>query len=213
MIERLPHCEEVQDFGRRLTGSDFVRKVAETFAARIVLIGIGLVTSVLVARILGPSGRGFYAAAAAVTAIGVQFGNLGLHASNTYYVAQDRESSPVLIGNSLLVALGIGGAGAALAWGVFRVFPQAAPVPGWLLVLALAGVPLGLAYLLMQNLLLGIHEVRAYNVVELASKVLVVALLGAIIVWGRITPATVYVTSVVGMAFSLAAVMWWLAQA
>jgi O-antigen/teichoic acid export membrane protein len=99
---------------RRLINSDFVRKVAETFGTRILLIGIGLVTSVIVARILGPDGRGLYAVAATIGAIGVQFGNLGLHASNTYYVARDRSLLPALVGNPLLIGFVFGGFGAAV---------------------------------------------------------------------------------------------------
>ena len=64
----------------------------ETYATRILLIGIGLVSAVIVARLLGPQGRGIYAVAAATGALGVQFGNLGLHTSNIYFVARDPQN-------------------------------------------------------------------------------------------------------------------------
>jgi hypothetical protein len=89
---------------RKTKTSDFVRKVAETFLTRILLIGIGLITSVIVARVLGPEGRGLYAVAATIAAMGVQLGNLGLHASNTYYVAQKPELLPFLMGNTLIAS-------------------------------------------------------------------------------------------------------------
>ena len=66
------------------------RNVVETYLTRLLLIVIGFATTVIVSRSLGPSGRGLFAVAAAVAAIGIQFGNLGLHASNTYYVAKHR---------------------------------------------------------------------------------------------------------------------------
>ena len=62
---------------RSAQNSDFVRKVMETYATRIFLMGIALVTTVVVARLLGPQGRGYYAVAAAIGALGVQFGTLG----------------------------------------------------------------------------------------------------------------------------------------
>src|SRR6266550_9140590 len=93
----------LQDRIRQLAASDFVRKVAETYATQIVLIGLGLLTSVTVARSLGPQGRGFYAVAMAMGLTGVQLGNLGLHASNTYYVAQNRSLLPTLVGDSFLI--------------------------------------------------------------------------------------------------------------
>src|SRR5438552_7100507 len=92
------------------------RNVVEPYITRLLLIGVGFATTVIVSRTLGPSGRGLFAVAAAVSAIGIQFGNLGLHASNTYYVAKDRELLPVLIGNTLVVSFGIGGTAALFGW-------------------------------------------------------------------------------------------------
>ena len=135
--------------------SDFARKVAATFGTRVLLLLLGMATGVITTRTLGPEGRGLYATLLTVGAIGVQFGNLGLHASNTYYVARDRSLLGVLVGNSLLIGLGLGSVGVLLAWGFFAFFPQSSPLPGNLLTLALLWTPFGLAYLLMQNLLLG----------------------------------------------------------
>ena len=132
--------------------SDFIRKVVETFATRIIIIALGLITTVIVTRILGPEGRGLYAVAATIGAIGIQFGNLGLHASNTYYVAQDRSILPTLLGNSLLVSFGCGTLGIIIAWCIFILWPNLAPINGVLLIMALIWIPIGLAYLLIQNL-------------------------------------------------------------
>jgi O-antigen/teichoic acid export membrane protein len=183
-------------------GSDFIRKVAETMATRISLVGIGLVTSVIIARSLGPEGRGLVASVGAITALGVQFGNLGLHASNTYYVARQPEVLPTLVGNSL--AVGFGGATllAFGAWIVMVSWPSLSPLPWPLLALALAGIPFGLGYLLLQNLLLGINQVRSYNVIELGGRILLVALLGALIAVARVSAWTVAGTGLLISALS-----------
>jgi O-antigen/teichoic acid export membrane protein len=166
----------------KLYTSDFARKVVETFGTRLLLIGIGLITGVIVTRTLGPEGRGLYAAATAIGAIGVQFGNLGLHASNTYYVAQERTLLPKLLGNSLLVSFGWGGLAILGAWLIFSLWPALAPVQGALLAFALMVIPFNLAYLFLQNLLIGIHEVRLYNTVELSVRVLATGLI-ALVIW------------------------------
>lgn len=166
---------------RTALSSDLIRKIAETFATRLMLIGIGLLSTVVVARILGPEGRGLYAAAAAVSTIAVQFGNLGLHASNTYLVAKDRSLLPLLTSNSLFVSVLLGGIGAFLAYVLFNLWPNIAPVRGALLVLALAWAPFGLAYLLLQNLLLGIQAIRPYNKIDLANQLLAIGILGLLI--------------------------------
>lgn len=193
---------------RRLFASDFARKVLETFGTRVLLLGIGLATGVLITRALGPEGRGLYAAAVAIGAIGVQFGNLGLHASNTYYVAQDRARLPALLGNTLAVSLGLGSVAAALTWWLFQSWPALAPVHGTLLALALIWIPLGLAYLLLQNLLLGIQAVRAYNTIELTTRLASVGLL-AIVIWRQaVTPERVLTVSLITFVAGILLIIW-----
>jgi len=180
--------------------SSFAHNVVQTFATRLVLLGTGLLTAILVARALGPAGRGLYAVAVAIGAIGVQLGNLGLHASNTYYVAQDRSILPSLIGNSLLVSFLLGAVATGATWIVLLQWPGLAPVQGTLLGLALLWVPVGLAYLLLQNLLLGVLEVSKYNQIELLTKILALVLLGIVIAKPGAHVETVFLTGLVALA-------------
>ena len=188
---------------RRAAASDVVRKTAETLGARVVLIGVGLATTVIVARVLGPEGRGDFAIATSVAAFGVQFGNAGLHASNSFCVARDRGLLATLLGNTLVASLAIGGGIAAAALAVFHLLPGLAPLHGPLLPLALAGVPVGLGYLLLQNLLLGIQDVRAYNVIEVFNRVLSIALVAVLIAGRRVTVEAVYLAGFAALAASL----------
>lgn len=199
----MPWRTHMADWRRRLFASDFARNVFETFGARLFLLALGLVTGVLITRALGPEGRGLYATAAAIGAIGVQFGNLGLHASNTYYVAQNRGLLPQLLGNTLVVSIAFGGTALALAWLVFQAWPALAPLHGWLLLLALVWIPLGLAYLLLQNLLLGVQAVRAYNTIELSTRIMAVGLLAWIIWRQAVTPERVVGVSLVTFAVGI----------
>ena len=193
---------KIREYLSQAIASDFIRKVAETFATRIVIIAIGLVTTVIVTRILGPEGRGLYAVAVAIGAIGVQFGNLGLHASNTYYVAQDRNLLPTLLGNSLLVSFGFGSLAVIIAWCVFTLWPILAPVNGVLLIMALISIPIGLAYLLVQNLLIGIQEIRIYNLIEVVTKVLGVSLLAILIIVDAVLVENIFLMGLLALIIS-----------
>jgi O-antigen/teichoic acid export membrane protein len=184
---------------RSALSSDFIRKVMETYATRVLLIGIGLVSAVIVARLLGPQGRGFYAVAAATGALGVQFGNLGLHTANVYFVARDPHSLAPLAGNSLAVSFGLGGLISVILAAVFLLFPNLTSLRGSILFLALAWIPFGLAYLLMQSLLLGVHDVRGYNLVEVASKVLPIVLIGGLVLTRRGGISTFFATGLVAL--------------
>lgn len=185
--------------------SAIVRKVVETFAARVLLIGIGLGTSVLLARALGPEGRGQLAVAGVIGAMGAQLGNLGLHASNTYFVARDRARLPALLGNTLVVSLVLGGLGAAAAWAMLVLSPVLAPVHSRLLALALTSIPLGLAGMLVQNILLGVGEVRAQNAIELATRAASVCLIGLLVLSGLATPEAMFGAS---LAVTAAGLVW-----
>jgi O-antigen/teichoic acid export membrane protein len=161
---------------RVAAGTELRRNILETYGTRILVMVMTFATTVVIARELGPTGRGLYAVAAALGAIGAQFGNLGLHASNIYYVAKDRALLPALIGNTLAVVL-VACVFVALSGIGLAFLPRMSPVHGTLLVLALASVPVGLAYLLTQGLLLGVNEVRAYNNIECGGKLLALALI------------------------------------
>ena len=87
---------------QRLSGST-CRQVAETFGTRLFLILINAVNTILIARILGPEGRGEYAVAIAVSAIGAQL-LARASSANTYFVAGDRSLLGGLTSNS--IALG-----------------------------------------------------------------------------------------------------------
>src|SRR6267378_7214578 len=161
---------------RVAAGTELRRNVLETYGTRVLVLVVTFLTAVVIARELGPSGRGLFAVAATLGAIGAQFGNLGLHASNIYYVAKDRGLLPALIGNTLAVVF-VACIVAALGGIGFAFWPNASPVHGTLLPLALASVPVGLAYLLTQGLLLGVDEVRAYNNIECGGKLLALMLM------------------------------------
>ena len=204
------HEDMLSTFYSRIVSSDFIRKVGETFVTRILLIGIGLATSVVVARALGPEGRGLFAVAATIGAVGVQFGNLGLHASNTYYVARDRTTLPALVGNTIVVSFFFGGVGILLSWIVLSLWPQLAPVHGLLLILSLIWIPLGLAYMLLQNLLIGIQHVGAYNKIELATKILGVGLIGFIVLLNKVTVEKVFLAGLMALFISFLWAFWYL---
>ncbi len=73
-----------------------------------------------------------------------------------------------------------------------------------ILLLALTGIPLGLTYLLTQDLLLGLQDVRGYNLLDIFSKISPLLLIGGLVVLHRVTVATLFGTTVVGLTASCA---------
>jgi O-antigen/teichoic acid export membrane protein len=115
---------------------------------------------------------------------------------------------PSLVGNSLLISFAFGGVGAGLAWIAFSFWPRLAPIDGALLGLALTWIPFGLACMLLQNLLLGIQEVRAYNKVELISNIGNVILIGLLFIFGVISVVSVFSVGLVALILTLCWALW-----
>jgi len=151
--------------------SRFVVDIGLTFGSRILLLGVGLVTSMLTAKVLGPAGRGYFSVAMAIVALGAQFGNLGLHASNAWVAGRRRDLVGALTANSFVVSAAFGMLAFATAGALAIANPRLLPLHGRLLFLALASVPVGLLYLLLQNILVGLNEVKAYNAMEIVNRV------------------------------------------
>lgn len=109
--------------------SGFLNKIVSVFSTKVILLAVGMIASILSARLLGPEGRGVFGIATTICGIGVQFGNLGMHAANTFYLAKNNEKLNVIIGNSLTLA-GIVGIISMLVYFLFLLFPHLAPVNG-----------------------------------------------------------------------------------
>jgi O-antigen/teichoic acid export membrane protein len=194
----------------RLARSEFVRQVSETYLTQLGVVALGFVNSILVTRLLGPEGRGLYAVAHTLSATGVQLANLGLQSSNTYTVAREPARLPVLIGNSL----GVSAAGGVLAVVLFllvQLKPELLPIGGTLLALTFLAIPAGLANLLLQNLLIGTQQIRAYNAIDLSTRVLAVLLVASTAPMGLVSPELVFalVTATVVLSAGLCLLRLW----
>lgn len=177
---------------RRIVNNDVVGQVLHTLVTRVGLVVVGLITSVLVARALGPEGRGLYIVAITIGAVGVQLGNVGLAAANTYHVARDRSLAAVLVGNSIAASLVIGGLGAGGLAVLFLARPTIAPLRGVLLYLALASVPVGLLSLLLQKLLIGLDRIRQANQIDLGGRLLGTVALVLLLVGERVSVESLF---------------------
>lgn len=155
-----------------------------TLAVRLLVVVAGLLSSVVTARYLGPEGRGWFYFWTTASMLVVQFGNLGLHASNTYLLARLGVNGGVLASNSLVGALLAGSvwtaSGLAVASGLghHEAWSPGVAVPMFVMSTA------GLYFLLASNLLVALGRLGAYNALEVLNKGLsLVALLVAAILW------------------------------
>ena len=185
-----------------LRRSPFFRQTLGTYGTQLLVAVISLATSAIVARALGPAGRGDYAVAMAIGLIGVQLGNLGLQSSNSYFVAKDRLLLPNVLANSQVASFAVGGGGAAALGFTFHLWANA-PVHGRLLWLAALWIPLGLAYLFSVNLFMALLEVRLYNFVELLNRVLSAVFIVIAVALGARTPEIMFLVVLLALLISV----------
>lgn len=129
------------------------------------------VASIVVARYVGPSGKGTLAVLGVIAGLAMQMGNVGLHAATTYFAAREREALPRIAWASLVLAPGIGIVLALGLGGTISYFPTLVPnIPDLLIVATLLGIPFAFLQLFFQNILLGQQRIGAYNLLDVGGK-------------------------------------------
>ena len=192
---------------------DLIDRVMQTFATRITLLLISVISGIVIARTLGPSGRGAYAVASTVAAIGAQLTTLGMHASNTYYLARDRGLLASLIGNSLGVCFFVGGSIGLGLVGISMLGGFDQLLQGSMLWLAALAIPIYAAFTLLQNLILGLYDTARFNRVELNVHIGSLLALLILVAYGWQTPASVYgVSLLVSMVVMFWVLRWLIKQ-
>ena len=166
-------------------GRKFVWETVITFTAGISNLLLGIGTSVILARVLGPEGRGIYVLASLLPSLLVTFGNLGIGPATVYHVARCEFRRQEILGNNVLLSVGISGIGILGGLVIiffFRktVFPGISP--GYLL-LALVLVPVEFFFSYVNYVLLGAQRIQEFNYIQIVQSVrlvgcVVFALLG-----------------------------------
>ncbi len=182
----------------------FFSQITQTVLTRALLVCIGLVGSVLISRLLGAEGRGNFIVLSTISLVGIQVCNLGLQSSNTYFISQDKTLLPQLLSNSVYISLLIGGATTLVLGSILLSYPKLLNIDNaFLIILSVLWIPFGLLYLLVQNLLIGLREIWAYNLIEIVSRM---SFVGMIILLAWLTASSVlnfFIVSFFSMIFGL----------
>jgi len=163
----------------------FSKGITITFTARVLSLILGIATSILIARLLGPEGKGIYTLAALLPSLIVTFTNLGIGPATVYYVAQRHYRRPEVLGNNVLLSILIGTTGVVIGLVVALFFHQSV-FPGvaqGYLFFALTLIPVSIFFSYVNCILLGAQRIKEFNLISILHAVL---FLGFIIIalWG-----------------------------
>lgn len=167
-----------------------------TLVSQVAVLALDFVVGVLVTRALGTAGRGTLALASTTAAVFYQFGLLGFHSANTARAAQGKDPIPVLVANSVAIALVVGLV-SALILALIRdiVFDPTIMTVGILLVVVVA-VPVYVAQQLLQSILLGLERVKTLNHIDIAIRLVQVVIVSGLLALSLVTPLVVLAVGV-----------------
>jgi O-antigen/teichoic acid export membrane protein len=178
--------------------------LAVSFGTSTSIQGLAIVTGVLLARTLGPHGRGALAAVQLWPAMLAALGSLGIPESLTYFAARRRTSPGTLICTALgivavqsVVLVGIGAA----------VLPLLLPSSPGVRIAGfayLAFIPLNLAILAVASTLNGLQRPRTYQALRLLVVVLNVAAVVGLTVGSVLSVLTMTLAYLAGSVVVLA---------
>jgi O-antigen/teichoic acid export membrane protein len=152
----------------------FVKRVAWTFGAKLVMVISGLGSSIIAARWLGTKGFGQLSVVNATGALALQIGSAGLPSAMVYFVAKDRRIFAPAAINALLFAIAVGSVLTASVVAFARFDPALFGfVPAGLMTVGAISIPFLLIMLLGLNLLLAIERIAQFNLIDAAAPVLV----------------------------------------
>ena len=169
---------------RRQDG-EFAKNTAITILSRILTFITGIALSIVIARALGPQGKGIYSLAILFPSLIVTFTNLGIGSATIYYIGQRKYSLKEVLGSNLILGFFISAICIAFATvavfffqnlflkGVSRIY----------LLISLALIPAAVLYEYLSSILLGLQRIKEYNLTGI-FKSLIFLILAIVILVG-----------------------------
>jgi O-antigen/teichoic acid export membrane protein len=181
--------------------SDMLTTSVETFTVRLVVAALGVGISILIARALGPEGRGAYVYPTILASLLITTLHASLEQANVHLLSGRQFSLGDLTANSGLVASIVAGISLLITGALFALRPGGtAAVRSDVLLAALVVVPFAIHQIYLTGLLQITHRIGVANRVALVSAGAQAGAIGILFVSGRLTVlAVVLVASGVGI--------------
>jgi O-antigen/teichoic acid export membrane protein len=177
--------------------------VLANYGTQVVGALLSLVNVLVVAKLLGPTGRGEVAFLTAISYLTSQLATLGVQWANGNLAGSEPRTRPALATNSVVLAALFGAAAAGFVAALIAVFPGVGgEADRGLLWLALASIPVLVLENYLGLLVLADYGFRAYNAAFLLTPVVNLTLNGTFAALGRLSPTTAFSTWVGGQSLA-----------
>ena len=163
----------------------FVQQVASTFAVQSLTLVFGIGAGVIMARWLGPAGKGLYQLGLLLPAMLGLFLSGGINAANVYYTGSRQFSTATLMAHSVGMAIGAAVVGSAVAvllvvTGWIEVLVPG--LPTWLVVVGMLCLPLNLLQTYFSAILQGMQRILVANTITLVQSIVLFSLTALLVI-------------------------------
>jgi len=179
----------------------FIKDTLLIFSTKIIIIILGLVIAIIIAKVLGPSGKGSYTLIILIPTLLLILGNLGISTSNVYLGGKKKYNWVDITSNSLISALGLGIILTIAFLIYFLNFPPSflKDIDPQCILLATLVLPFSFLTMYFNHILLAQNRIKEYNLVRLSQSSILVILIvffllalnggvfGAILAWACAT--------------------------
>jgi O-antigen/teichoic acid export membrane protein len=169
LIENLPFAHGIK------TQATFVQNVISTFLVQLLQLFCLIAAAAIIARWLGPKGKGIIDLALLVPGMLSLFLSGGIGVANVYFAGTRRLDTPILTENSVKFAIVSTILGALIVGVLITSGWLLVLVPGvgiWLIVLATVGLPFRLLSGYLSGILLGLQRIITVNMINLVQGML-----------------------------------------
>lgn len=154
-----------------------------TFFSRILIRLLGIIPGIIIARALGPEGKGEYALLLLVVYLCYAFFKGGVEDANVYYIANKRYSTEEIVSNSIPIALLLGLSSVGIFSLLFPYIQQLflQGVNSLFIFIIIWEVPVLVVTRYLQNILLGLGRIVKYNLIEIFSTAVIIIMVPVLI--------------------------------
>jgi len=155
---------------------------AITFSSQILIFAVGLITSIILARTLGPTGKGIYALVILIPAVMLKLGSLGIEAANVYFVGSRQYEPKDVASNSLLSSILLGLFLILLFLGIsylsaFNNYLNSNQINIFYLWLVVLTIPFSLFSGFLRSIFLGKEEITTFNKINIFQTIIQLVLI------------------------------------
>jgi O-antigen/teichoic acid export membrane protein len=146
-----------------------------TFLSEVLIFIFGFAASIILARILGPTGKGIYSLILLIPGLLLTFGSFGIESANVYFVGSRKYKIEDIVSNSLILAFFLSVFLILIFLVIsqlnfFQDFIRTNQIPILYLWLAVLIIPLSLLLGFFRNILRGKGDITDYNKVRILES-------------------------------------------